>query len=363
MPRSVRRYAFVASILVQACSGGGAAPVHPGGGGGVGGGSPPPGGTGGQPRLDTGVAGEGGAPIVMDAAPAPSKRDAAGPATDGAVPVSGDAGKIGPAPPATWMEHWFEHVQLLKLVDYNDDVALYVDDDVDRKTIDWVLPLATRIWQYTKQTYGDFGPENRLYWILHQGKYSGGHPSTYFDASHDKRNVSDVGPGPWPGPTGFSLDGPSHETGHVVESANNGMHGSPAFGIWMDSKWNEFYQYDLYVGLGLKADADRVLARFSGTADNFPQAGTHWFRDWFFPLWRDHGHAQVMVRFFKLLATNFRKNGTSYAGGLNFGEFVHFMSGAAGVNLKDQATTAFGWPADREAQFNKARTDFPGVTY
>jgi hypothetical protein len=141
------------------------------------------------------------------------------------------------------------------------------------------------------------------------------------------------------------------------------MHGSPAFGIWMDSKWNEFYQYDLYVGLGLTADAQRVLTRFTNTTDGFPQAGTHWFRDWFFPLWRDHGQAQVMVRFFKLLSQNFRKNGSNYAGGLNFGEFVHFMSGAAGTNLKDLATKAFGWPADREAQFNKARTDFPGVTY
>jgi hypothetical protein len=39
------------------------------------------------------------------------------------------------------------------------------------------------------------------------------------------------------------------------------------------------------------------------------------------------------------------------------------MSGAAGTNLKELATTAFGWPADREAQFNKARADFPMITY
>jgi hypothetical protein len=70
-----------------------------------------------------------------------------------------------------------------------------------------------------------------------------------------------------------------------------------------------------------------------------------------------------MVRFFKLLSQHFRKRGTNYDGDLNWGEFVHFMSGAAGTNLKDMATQAFGWPADREAQFNKARTDFPGVTY
>jgi hypothetical protein len=188
----------------------------------------------------------------------------------------------------------------------------------------------TKLWQYTKQTYGDFGPENRLYTIFHQGKYSGGHPSTYLDGSHDFRNVTDCGPGPWKsGP-----DIPSHEAGHVVEGANNGIHGSPAFPLWQDSKWMEFYQYDAYVALGMDADAKRVFDRFTATTDGFPRAGTHWFRDWFYPLWKDHGHAQVMVKFFKLLSMYFPKgNGKnpSYTRDLNWGEFVHFMSGAAGT--------------------------------
>jgi hypothetical protein len=33
-----------------------------------------------------------------------------------------------------------------------------------------------------------------------------------------------------------------------------------------------------------------------------------------------------------------------YSRDLNFGEFVHFMSGAAGTNLKDQATHALAGP-------------------
>jgi hypothetical protein len=44
---------------------------------------------------------------------------------------------------------------------------------------------------------------------------------------------------------------------------------------------------------------------------------------------------------------------------MNWGEFVHFWSGAAGVNLKALATAAFGWPAEWETQFNNARTQFP----
>jgi hypothetical protein len=206
-------------------------------------------------------------------------------------------------------------------------------------------------------------PQNRLFAIFHEGKYGGGHPSTYFDSSHDSRNVTDCGPGPWLMSTGSVLDIPSHEAGHVVESANNGVHESPAFGLWHDSKWMEFYQYDAYVGLGLTTEAKRLFDRFTATTDDFPRAGTHWFRDWFYPLWRDHGHAQVMVSFFKLLSQHFPKNGTSYSRALNWGEFVHFMSGAAGTDLKALATTAFGWPPDREAQLVKARADFPMITY
>jgi hypothetical protein len=149
----------------------------------------------------------------------------------------------------------------------------------------------------------------------------------------------------------------------LIEGANNGVHGSPAFALWHDSKWMEFYQYDAYLGAGMMEDAARVFTRFTSTTDNFPRAGTHWFRDWFYPLWRDHGHAQVMVKFFKLLATHFPKNGTSYSRNLNWGEFVHFMSGAAGTDLEAQATMAFGWPPEREAQFTKAKTDFPMITY
>ena len=279
---------------------------------------------------------------------------------------SGDAGSpggIAGAPPQTWTEHWFEHNQTLKLVDSNAWVVLYFDDDVDRSKTAWILPFMTKVWKYTVAHYGQYTDgqrDGRLFAIYHQGKYSGGHPSTYFDASHDYRNVSDVGPGPFPD---GDFDISSHEVSHIVEGASRGVHNSPAFGIWHDSKWAEFYQFDLYTGLGMTTDANRVFDKFTNTVDDFPQAGTHWFRDWFYPLWKDHGGVQVMVNYYQLLKDRFPKNGTAFSRDLNFGEFVHFMSGAAGTNLKAQATTAFGWPAAREAELTKAQKDFPNIGY
>ena len=273
-----------------------------------------------------------------------------------------------PAPPRTWKEHWFEHDRVVKLVNANDDVAIYFDDNVPRRAATaWIHSFMTRAWRYTKATYGDFrGPDDRLYAIFHQGRYSGGHPSTYFDASHDYRNVTDCGPGPWDQPA-YGI--PSHEIGHIVEGASNGVHGSPAFGLWKDSKWIELYQYDLYVGLGLKQEARRAFARFTAESDDFPRPGTHWFRDFFSPAWRHHGRSKLMASFFHLLAQHYPKGpegdgkNLHYTRDMNWGEFIHFMSGAAGEDLRPLARKAFGWPPEWEKQYRKARHEFAGIAY
>ena len=270
------------------------------------------------------------------------------------------------APPKTWKEHWFEHNQTVRLVTYDSDVAVYFDDGVPKEGTEWIAPFMQRAWRYTKKTYGGFGsPKDRLFAIFHEGRYSGGHPSTFFDESHEYRNVTDCGPGPWPE---SAVDLPSHELGHIVEGASQGVHESPAFDLWHDSKWIELYQFDLYTGLGMQADAERVFAKFTAQADDFPRANTHWFRDFFYPAWRDHGRSKLMAGFFRLLAVHFPKtdeaNGRQrYARKLNWGEFIHFMSAAAHRDLRPLAKRAFGWPKDWEREFQQARTDFAELTY
>jgi hypothetical protein len=271
----------------------------------------------------------------------------------------------------TWQEHWFEHDLLVRRVACDGHAAIFFDDDVDPAQAPWLLSLLSRQWQYFKATYGSFGPDPRIYSIHHQGRFFGGHPGDRFSALHDFRNSSDIGVGSW-AEGGGNRDIASHEVCHVVESSNNGVHGSPAFPVWGDSKWAEFCQYDLYTRLGMPADAQRVFTRFMNARDGFPRADTAWFRDWFFPLWRDRGGAQVMVRFFGLLAQHFPKATQDHGAGphlhytrnLNLGEFVHFMSGAAGASLLQQGRTAFGANTNNwETQLDQARQDFPQVTY
>ncbi|NTS41835.1 hypothetical protein HRG84_13040 [Flavisolibacter sp. BT320] len=282
-----------------------------------------------------------------------------------------------PAPPATWQEHWFEHRQLLARVFHDTTVVVYFDKDV-LPSLKWPNDTLARIWNYTKKTYGSFGKDARLYAVFHTGKYSGGHPSTYMDASHDYRNVIDVGSSSlnaWITGAGNDLDIVAHEVGHIVESAVKGVHRSPAFPIWHDSKWMEIYQYDLYLGLGWKADAQRWFNLMEAKKDDYPRANTRWFVDWFYPLYTQHGGSKVLDGFFALLAKHFPKqsyyNGATtypeYSRDMNFGEFIHFWSGAAKADLKDLALQAFGDKdekgGDWRVQLAQAKKDFAAITY
>ncbi|HEX3074798.1 MAG TPA: hypothetical protein VHP30_14390, partial [Ignavibacteriales bacterium] len=63
---------------------------------------------------------------------------------------------------------------------------------------------------------------------------------------------------------------------------------------------------------------------FCNAKDDYPQAGSRWFRNWFYPIYRDHGKTQVLVKFFKLMSENFPKSGQMYTRDMNYGEFFHF---------------------------------------
>lgn len=123
---------------------------------------------------------------------------------------------LAPAPD-TWQEHWFEHNQVVKKVFADTSIVVYFDDQV-AKSITWPNTYLAQVWNYTKKNYGSFGSDPRLYAIFHSAKYSGGHPSTYMDVSHDLRNVIDCGssdPNAWISGAGNDIDITTHEVGHT----------------------------------------------------------------------------------------------------------------------------------------------------
>jgi hypothetical protein len=280
--------------------------------------------------------------------------------------------KFGGPPPPTWQEHWFEHNSFLTRQYYNNDLALYFDDKVPTD-VKWPQGVFTNVWKYVKKTYGNFGDSTRLYVILHQQLYAGeGHPASYFDSSHDYRNVLDVGMSNWVDSTGDYLGIPIHEIGHIVCGANNGVQGSPSDAQWGDSKFMEIFIYDVLNNIGKPEEAAKVYQQMVEQDPDAPFPGkiyphVRWFVDWFYPIYSQHGKGAVLSRYFKLLSENFPKEKTAlgyrYTRDIKFGEFIHFWSGAAGVNLKDQATKAFGWSMEREQQLKNAQEDFPNIKY
>ncbi|UZR96716.1 hypothetical protein [Chondrinema litorale] len=266
------------------------------------------------------------------------------------------------SPPKTWTEIWLDHRLELERVYFDEHVAVYYDKDVPT-SVTWPHEFMSDVWQYVKTVYGNFGAENRLYVVCHGGTYNGGRTGNIFDEATGYRSLSDVTSGDWETISDWNIDAHVHEVGHVVEGSSHGVHESPAFDIWKDSKWAEIFQYDVYKGLGREEDAERIYNLYINGKDDFPRANTYWFKDWFYPIYENYGESAVLNNFFELLSKYFPKNGQSYARRMNMGEFVHFWSGAAGKNLKGLATDAFGWSDETDKEFLQAQKDFYQISY
>jgi hypothetical protein len=289
--------------------------------------------------------------------------------TFGACKKSGDnnvAADKGPKPDSTWKEHWLEHTQTLTLAYYDQEVVVYKDAGVG-PAITWPYRLMSDTWKYAKKVYGKMGDDPRLYVVLHGGTYGNvGQPQYYPDASGEHRNIVDFSAGNWNNFV-FPEPGMIHEVCHIVESVTNQVKGSPAFEVWGDSKWQDIFVYDVYKNLGMPDKAAAWYNFYLDDAVTYPRKGSHWFRDWWLPIYNKYGEAQVLNKFFVLLSQHFPKvplgKEQEYSRRMNPGEYIHFMSGAAGVNLKAQATIAFGWSDECDQQFKQARIDFPNVKY
>lgn len=261
--------------------------------------------------------------------------------------------------PLTWTEHWGDHNENLSRVYYDQHIAVYYDPAVST-SINWMFSNFTAAWQYVKQNYGSFS-DPRLYMIFHsvnKPHLSGGHAVSPYNADHDYRNAVDLSGG-WATRSTWNVGATTHEIGHIVEGASKNVNHSPTFGLWGDSKWCEIFNYDIYKRMGWTQDASDLYTEMQTQYDNFPRANTQWFKNWFYPIYTRADSSAALNRYFTLLSQYFPQYNGGYARGLNMGEMVHFWSGAAQYNLRNQADTAFGWNEQYELEFQQAKLDFP----
>jgi hypothetical protein len=265
----------------------------------------------------------------------------------------------GPAPAATWKEHWEGHAESLTLRSYDDCVALYVDAAMATTDTAWLASFFGQAWTYNLATYGELGAD-RLYVVLHKDKFVAGHTSAFYETTHDGHNVLDAGAASW-------ADGDYDGVGTLLSAllastAVPGKRGSPAAAQWGHDGFAQIYKYDLYLALGMDDQASQAWDDFGAIEQKYPVPGSYWFSDFYYPLWRDHGKTRLLVDFFALLAKYYPATNQVMAP-MSWGQYIHFLSGAARSEAETQATYAFGWNDTWEAQLQKAKTDFPGVSY
>jgi hypothetical protein len=260
------------------------------------------------------------------------------------------------APPKTWDLHGNHLTRAF----YDDDIAVYVDEDMDPK-ITWMYKYIGDMWRHIKVQY-QVTPDQRLFAALH-GKGGMGTVGYHYDAHYDYRNVIDCFSNSWE-EGAWPRDMITHEMFHIVETVSFGAHsysagyGDYPGGIWGDSQFAPIFQYDLYKTFGMEAEAKTWEITMKESYSNKPSPETYWSRHWFLPIYQNYGQKKVLVNFFKLIGEHFPENRK-----LNMGEFVHFFSGAANADLKSYAITTFTWPDTYENELIQAKKEFPMITY
>ncbi|GAV01855.1 hypothetical protein RvY_12498-2 [Ramazzottius varieornatus] len=280
------------------------------------------------------------------------------------------------------MEHWEEHVQLLTLYAYDNDVAVYFDELLSQKRGDddmpvngWLFEYVGQMWRYADQQFGPLyqGNDPRFYTVFHVGRYNGCHIATQMEASHDFHHVLDCGSSSrtmWNTKTTSSTTNISWAVSHIGIRYARGVLGNPMWSI-DQSALEHIVRYDICLGVNHPEVAQMVLDEFIDSPQTSPRAKSYWLRDFYLPVYNSYGNTTVLANYFSLLSTNFptfvnndgfrRYNNATIT--VTLGLYVHFWSGAANTSLQYMAAKAFGWTAQDSNDFRQAQKDFPRICY
>lgn len=295
--------------------------------------------------------------------------------------------------PETWPNFNFDygyHTGNLVKVYSNDDIAIFVNpEDVNAEGVSmvdldlsWMYEPYTKMWVAIRETYkNEYGEylvsDPKLYIVPHYHYEGGGLGRLYHyrDSEQLFRNIVHVSVGkdsgwrweqnPGNSGTGFLYDCMSHECGHIIEGVGSGYKNSPFYPVWLDSKWAEIFQYDIFGKMDPVHQAawHKEYMILGAHTEKSPAPGSEWYINWLYPTYRDFGGDKLFQRFFALLGEHYFKRDGELQGSGNLGEYIHFMSGAAGVDVTSYAKNAFGWCDEWAMQLIEARNRYPGVTY
>jgi hypothetical protein len=251
-------------------------------------------------------------------------------------------------------------------------------------SIQWLTPALEEAWAYTKSLYRLYsGPQ--LFTILnaagdqptHDAYGVGGALYSYAANNGYRNSIFTMSDG-WDVAdySDWGFRSLIHELGHVVESNNHETMKSPTYNVWGDSRWGEIFMFDVYKHLAsvpstgvTLAHAEELRSAWWDARDEF---GGQWLQAWYYPIYMGTlGNATTgknggafLAKYFELLSRYYPKTANMYARDVNLGEYIHFCSAAAGIDLSAAAREAFR--LDRrpavEAQIARAQLEFPEVS-
>lgn len=277
--------------------------------------------------------------------------------------------------PEVIREKWWDFRSEMHRAYLDDQVAVYLASDVDSNIVRWAGPNMNKVWKYTKATYGAYGEDGRLLVFAHGPEYlePGGvffaTLAGYMDGTVNYRNMLVATSSVWQD-TMTMMAVMTHEVSHIIEGSSYGIKGSPSAKLWGDSQFADIVIFDTFLAMGWNDWAQEVIRNGQTNGVNYPNPNrrNYWFRDWWYPLYMKYGKTQLLVKYMKSISENVHtkinwEGFKEYTEDLNLGEFVHFMSGAAGADLKAQAKIAFDWTMENEQQLINAKEDYPNIKY
>lgn len=296
--------------------------------------------------------------------------------------------------PETWPNFNFDggyHTGNLVKKYSNDDIAIFVNpEDVNAEgvsmvdlDISWMYEVYTEQWKAIRETfYDEYGEyivsDPKLYIVPHYHPDGGGLGRLFHYRDHDQlyRNIVHISIGknsgfrwertPSRDRTDFLYDVLIHEVGHIIEGIGAaGKKNSPFFPVWLDSKWAEILQYDIFGKtdpLHQKVWHDTYMIPVDHKADK-PAPDSEWYIGFFYPTYANYGGEKLFQRFFKLMTDHYFQRDGDLQGDGTLGELIHFWSGGAGHDVTSHAKDAFGWNDEWELQLMEARNRYPMITY
>ena len=243
-------------------------------------------------------------------------------------------------------------------------VAVYYDEFLPEE-FSWPGKFISDLWKYTRATYGidSKGEDGTLLAILHGKKPEWKSTvQTHYDAAGQCRNIIEVSASKhtseWFIKNGPILDNITGQVATLVLNLYRGGHQYPVYGDYEEEALKSIMMYDMYRGLGLKREEFRFYDQAVAKSTNYPKKNTFWFRDWYYPIYKDQGNVvlnKYLRKNLEFFSKDYHKNGYIP---VSLGQFVHVWSSVTGVDLKPRAELLFGWSLTDEYQFVDAKTKF-----